>query len=216
MTPSSPLSAEPELHRPLDLESLIRGRRSVRTLLPDPVPAAVIRAAIESAGWAPSPHGRQPWRFAVIESSSVKGRLANELAGAWHEQLALDGQQEAVIALRLRKSQERITSAPAIVIACLHLAEMDQYPDPSRAEAERVMAIQSLGAAIQNLLLTVYAAGYDAGWMCAPLFAPHVVRDVLGLDEHLDPQALLPIGKAAADPTRRPRLPVDQLITRWE
>lgn len=188
----------------------------MRKLLPEPVPAAVIREAIEAAGWAPSPHGRQPWRFAVIESEVVKERLAAALAHAWQAQLALDGQQEAVTAIRLRKSQERITSAPAIVVASLYLAELDQYSDPERVEAERVMAIQSLGAAVQNLLLSIFAAGYDAGWMCAPLFAPNVVRDVLELDEALIPQALLPIGKAAAAPTRRPRLPVEQLITRWE
>ena len=33
------------------------------------------------------------------------------------------------------------------------------------------MAIQSLGAAVQNFLLQIHASGYDAGWMCAPLFA---------------------------------------------
>jgi coenzyme F420-0:L-glutamate ligase / coenzyme F420-1:gamma-L-glutamate ligase len=216
MTPSSPPSAEIDLTRPSDLDSLIRGRRSVRKLLPDPVPGAVIREAIGAAGWAPSPHGRQPWRFAVIESSLVKERLAVALADAWQSQLALDGQQDAVIALRLRKSQERITSAPVIVVACLYLADLDQYPDASRIEAERIMAIQSLGAAIQNLLLSVYSSGYDSGWMCAPLFAPEVVRRALGLDADLIPQALLPIGKAAAEPTRRPRLPIEKLITYWE
>ena len=76
MTPSSPLSAELDLTRPADLDSLIRGRRSVRKLLPDPVPPEVIRDAIEAAGWAPSPHGRQPWRFAVVESAEPQ-------TGAW-------------------------------------------------------------------------------------------------------------------------------------
>jgi coenzyme F420-0:L-glutamate ligase / coenzyme F420-1:gamma-L-glutamate ligase len=216
MTPSSPLSAEVDLTRPLDLESLIRGRRSVRKLLPDPVPANVIREAIMAAGWAPSPHGRQTWRFAVIDSAALKERLAAALAESWRTQLALDMQQEAVIALRLRKSQERITSAPALVVACLYLADLDQYPDRERADAERIMAIQSLGAAVQNFLLSIYASGYDAGWMCAPLFAPDVVREALGLKADLIPQAMLPVGKAAADPVRRPRLPVEDLITLWE
>ena len=216
MTPSSPPSAEVDLTRPHDLASLIRGRRSVRKLLPDPVPVSVIREAIEAAGWAPSPHGRQPWRFAVIESAQRKERLALALADAWQSQLALDKQQEAVIALRLRKSQERINSAPALVVASLYLADLDQYPDPGRTAAERIMAIQSLGAAVQNFLLSIYASGYDAGWMCAPLFAPDVVRDSLGLDADLIPQALLPIGRAAADPIRRARVPIDDLITQWE
>jgi F420 biosynthesis protein FbiB-like protein len=216
MTPSSPLSTEADLIRPTDLDALIRGRRSVRKLLPDPVPTKVIRDAIEAAGWAPSPHGRQPWRFAVVESYAVKQRLAGAMATAWQEQLALDGQDQAVIGIRLRKSQDRITSAPVIVVACLYLADLDVYPDPDRAEAERIMAIQSFGAAVQNFLLHVYASGYDAGWMCAPLFSPDVVRETLGLSSALIPHAMLPVGRAAADPVRRPRRPIDDLIATWE
>lgn len=216
MTQSSPLSADLRIERPGDLGSLIRGRRSVRKMRSDPVPAEVIESAIEAAGWAPSPHGRQPWRFVVVESDEARRRLAASLADSWRKQLTLDGQSDAVIEMRLGKSQERITDAPIVVAACLYLQDLDRYPDADRNEAERVMAIQSLGAAMQNFLLQIYAQGYDAGWMCAPLFAPETVRQALRLDEGLIPQALLPVGVAAADPTRRPRLPLAELITKWE
>jgi nitroreductase len=78
------------------------------------------------------------------------------------------------------------------------------------------MAIQSLGAAVQNLLLSVYAAGLDAGWMCAPLFCPELVRDELGLAATMIPQALVPVGYPAKDPLRRDRMPVEALIVQWE
>lgn len=77
------------------------------------------------------------------------------------------------------------------------------------------MAIQSLGAAVQNLLLSIYADGLDAGWMCAPLFCPDIVRAVCGIGNELEPHALIPVGHAARDPLRRPRLPVDDLIAGW-
>jgi nitroreductase len=92
---------------------------------------------------------------------------------------------------------------------------LDAYPDAGRLAAEGTMAVQSLGAAIQIFLLAFYAAGLDAGWMCAPLFCPEVVRDALGLDPALIPQALLPVGYAAKDPVRRPRLPLERLIVDW-
>jgi coenzyme F420-0:L-glutamate ligase/coenzyme F420-1:gamma-L-glutamate ligase len=78
------------------------------------------------------------------------------------------------------------------------------------------MAVQSLGAAVQNLLLSLYAAGIDGGWMCAPLFCPDVVQAALGLDATLDPHALIAVGYAASDPVRRPRLPLDELIVDWQ
>ena len=194
---------------------LIRGRSSVRKLGPDSVPHAVLERAIEAAGWAPSPHGRQPWRFAIVEQAAAKARLATMLAQSWHEQLALDGQHEAVIQTRLRKSQARVAEAPVILVACLYLEELDHYPDPDRQDAERIMAIQSLGAAVQNALLSIHADGYDAGWMCAPLFAPEVVQASLELSPGLIPHAMLPIGRRAVDPVRRPRLPVNELIVKW-
>jgi nitroreductase len=95
--------------------------------------------------------------------------------------------------------------APALVIVCLYTGDLERYPDPQRAAAERTMAVQSLGAAVQNMLLAAYANGVDAGWMCAPLFCPEVVVAALDLDPALTPHAMLTLGHAAADPRRRPR-----------
>lgn len=78
------------------------------------------------------------------------------------------------------------------------------------------MAVQSLGAAVQNLLLAAYDRGLDAGWMCAPLFCPDVVSDALGLAPGLSPQAIITVGYAAQDPQRRGRFPVSALIARYD
>jgi len=198
------------------LAATIRGRRSVRAFDPRPVPRPLVEAAIEAAGWAPSPHGRQPWRFAVVEAAARRASLAEAMAATWRTQLDLDGQDAATVERRLARSRERLTTAPLLIVPCLYLEDLDVYPDPARQDAERTMAIQSLGAAVQNLLLSLYASRLDAGWMCAPLFCPDVVRRELGLAETLDPQALIAVGYAAKDPVRRPRLPVAELIVGWE
>ncbi|MCC6314221.1 MAG: nitroreductase family protein [Thermomicrobiales bacterium] len=199
-----------------ELGAILRGRRSVRAFRPDPIPREIIAAAIEAAGWAPSPHGTQPWRFAVVESAARRMALADAMATPWQVQLDLDRQDPAVAARRLARSRERLTTAPVVVVVCLYLEDLDIYPDAARQEAERIMAIQSLGAATQNFLLEVYAAGLDAGWMCAPLFCPDIVRETLGLAPTLHPQAMLPVGYAAADPVRRPRRTTSELIVVWE
>jgi PPOX class probable F420-dependent enzyme len=205
-----------DLPRPTDLTGLVQGRRSVRAFSTRPVSPEVIRQAIATAGWAPSPHGRQPWRFAVVEWQERKVALADAMAATWEAQLNLDGQAAEIVQLRLAKSRERLLTAPVLIVPCLYLADLDVYPDADRQAAETTMAIQSLGAAIQNLLLALYAAGLDGGWMCAPLFCPDVVRDSLGLAPDLIPHALIPAGYAAKDPVRRDRLPLDRLIVSWE
>ena len=207
-------SRQPET-RSHQLESVLAGRRSVRAFAPGSIPRELIEAAIQAAGWAPSPHGRQPWRFAIVESLERRTALADAMAATWQDQLALDGQNAAVIALRLQKSRERMLDASLLIIPCLYLDDLDVYPDPERQEAERLMAIQSIGAAIQNALLSLYANGLDAGWMCAPLFCPDVVREALGLSLSLIPHAMLPVGYAAKEPVRRPRLAVNELVVDW-
>ncbi len=216
------LDAEPapsEWLRPgrgLDFLPLARGRRSVRAFTDRPVPRAALEELLEAAAWAPSPHGRQPWRFVVLTRAEAKARLAAAMGAEWRATLAQDGEPAEVVARRLANSHARIREAPALVLACLYLADLDHYPDEQRQRAEETMAIQSLGAAIQNLLLAAYAQGLDAGWMCAPLFSPDAVRAALDLDAALIPHALIPIGYAARDPKRRPRRPLNELIAHWD
>lgn len=199
-----------------DLATLMRSRRSVRQYQSRPVSREQIEQIIEAARWAPSPHGRQPWRFVVLTRQDRKQHLADAMGADWQKNLQMDGQSPEVVAIRQQKSEQRIISAPAIIIPCLYLEELDRYPDPQRQSDETTMAIQSMGAAIQNMLLMAYDLGLDSGWMCAPLFCPEVVCAALDLDSRLIPHALITVGYAAADPKRRPRLPLEDLIVRFE
>lgn len=191
----------------------IRGRRSVRRYLPKEVPETVVRRVLEAARWAPSPHGRQPWRFAIVASGETKERLAVAMGEEWRTNLEMDGQDPGVVRRRLEGSRRRLADAPVLVLLCLYTQDLDLYPDPARQESETTMAVQSLGAAAQNALLAAYDAGLDAGWMCAPLFAPEKVVEALELDPDLVPHALLTLGYAEGDPPkRRGRLPLDELV----
>lgn len=195
-----------------NIMDIIQGRRSVRRFRPDLVPRDEILALLEAAGWAPSPHGRQPWRFVILSDSATKQQLADAMGADWQHQLTLDSQDAQEVERRLAISRLRISSAPTLIVPCLYMAEMDHYPDAERRAAEEIMAIQSLGCAIQNMLLLAYARGLACGWMCAPLFCPNVVRQALKLDQALIPHALIPVGYAAAEPVRRPRKPVEELV----
>ncbi len=191
----------------------IRGRRSVRRYLPREVPDEAVERVLEAARWAPSPHGRQPWRFAVVRKDETKRRLADAMGGEWRLNLEMDGQDAEMVQRRLEGSRRRLMDAPVLVLICLYAEDLDAYPDPARQENETTMAVQSLGAAAQNALLAAYEEGLDAGWMCAPLFAPEKVVEALGLDRTLVPHALLTLGYADGDPPkRRGRMPRQDLV----
>ena len=210
-------------HRPItlpartgDLSALLQSRRSVRKYQARPVSRELIEQILEAARWAPSPHGRQPWRFVVLTRQEVKKQLADHMGDTWRQNLEMDGQDAEIVNIRMEKSRQRIQNAPVIIIPCLYLEDLDHYPDERRQADEKTMAIQSIGAAIQNMLLMAYDLGLDTGWMCAPLFCPEVVCEALDLDARLIPQALITVGYAAADPQRRERLPLESLIVRFD
>ena len=191
----------------------VRGRRSVRRYLDREVPEEAVERVLEAARWAPSPHGRQPWRFAVLRREESKTRLADAMGEEWRSNLEMDGQSAEVVKRRLEGSRLRLLEAPVVVLLCLYLEDLDVYPDAERQQSETMMAVQSLGAAAQNALLAAYSSGLDAGWMCAPLFCPEKVTEALGLNPRLIPHALLTIGYAEGDPPkRRSRKPLDELV----
>jgi len=192
---------------------VLLGRRSVRRYLDKEVPEEAVERVLEAARWAPSPHGRQPWSFVIVTRRETKERLADTMGEEWRTNLEMDGQSAEVVEKRLEGSQRRLLGAPMLVLLCLCLEDLDVYPDAERQHGETMMAVQSLGAAAQNMLLAAYSLGLDAGWMCAPLFCPDKVSAALGLDPKLTPHALLTLGYAHGDPPkRRSRKPLDELV----
>jgi len=177
----------------------IRARRSTRRYTDQPVDRALIETVLEVATHAPSAHNRLPWRFAVVTSPEAKVRLASALGERWRADRLADGDAPDAVEADIARSHARITAAPVVFLACLTMADMDGYSDTRRKSAERIMAVQSVAAAIQNLLLAAHAKGLGACWMCAPLFAPEAARAALDLPDDWEPQALVTLGYPAEE-----------------
>ena len=75
----------------------------------------------------------------------VGSGVAGAMAAEWERNLAMDGQDAATVAVRLTKSRERLLNAPALVLLCLYLEELDRYPDSVRQEAETTMVLRARG-----------------------------------------------------------------------
>jgi nitroreductase len=91
------------------------------------------------------------------------------------------------------------------------MIDMDEYPDERRQHNEYLMAVQSTAMAGQNLLLAAYAHGLGACWLCAPLFAPEVVRTALALADDWLPQGAITLGYPA-ETKEKSRHPLEKSI----
>ncbi|HLG69018.1 MAG TPA: nitroreductase family protein [Chloroflexota bacterium] len=199
----------------MDYESfreVVRQRRTVRAYRAEDIDQNAIERAIEDACWAPSPHHTQPWRFVVITSDGERRRLAEAMGERWQEDLSQDELSPRLIEGQLKGSRVRLSKARALVVVCMTQRDLDRYPDERRQMAERDMAVQSIGAAIQNLLLALHLNGLGACWMCAPLFCPEVVSQTLDLPKDWEPQALITIGRPVEMPPVPPRRPMEDLV----
>ena len=56
------------------------------------------------------------------------------------------------------------------------------------------MALLSLGAAVENLMLAAADAGLASCWVAAPIFCPEAARDALALPAEWLPHALVVVG----------------------
>jgi len=190
-----------------DFDRFIQGRRSIRRYQDRPLEKELLEKLLAAATWAPSAHNRQPWRFCVVTSNTVKQEISAHMAAYWRRDLGADGSEPAFIERRVAISHARLTGAAALVVASVCMEEMDVYPDERRNQAEWTMAVQSVALACQNLLLAVHYYHLGACWMCAPLFVPDLVRTVLTLPESWHPQALITLGYPAEEKTKE-RAPV--------
>jgi len=196
----------------LDIIGFLKERRSIREYLPKNVPDKVLYSVLEAARWAPSAHNAQPWRFVVIKDPVLKRKLAKAMASSWKRDMSKDMVPKEARENLARASVERFSSAPVVVVPCLTMAEMDHYPDKWRRRIEFIMAVQSVAAAIQNMLLAAHAMGLGACWFCAPLFCPRTVRKMLKLPPGLEPQALITIGYPISVPNPPPRKPLKEIM----
>lgn len=194
-----------------DFWSLIQGRRSIRRYKAQPIDREVLESLLQAATWAPSAHNRQPWRFCIVTQAETKLALSQRMGEEWQRDLGADGADPAVVERRVAISQVRMNSAGALVIAAVSMEEMDHYLDERRSQAEWTMAVQSVALACQNLLLAAHHYGLGACWMCAPLFVPALVREVLQLPDSWIAQAMITVGYPAEEKTKE-RVPLAERV----
>ncbi len=200
----------------MTLDAALAARRSVRQFSPRPVEPALVEEVIAAACLAPSPHHSHPWRFAIL-SADARARLTEAMGKRWRQDLERDGMEEARIRRLLARSRARLAAAPVLILAGVVGQAQRAWPDQRRQRAEELMFVQSVGAAVENLMLAAHARGLGSHWISAPLFCPEAVRLALDLPSDFQPQALVALGYPKEGLRLPPRPPLavrDHIIER--
>ena len=70
----------------MEVIEAIRGRRSIRSFKPDPVPKEALEELLDACRWAPNSSNTQPWEFAVLGGKAIeeaKDRLVERVKAEW-------------------------------------------------------------------------------------------------------------------------------------
>ena len=193
----------------MKLEEAVAARRSIRSFEDKPVPREAVLKAISLAVQAPAPHHSAPWRFALVEERGEKEAFSAAMGAAWRADLNTDGLPPEKIGGILERSHRLLTGTPLLIVACADMSKAHAYPDERRRRAEWSLFAHSVGAALQTLMLSLAADGIGSCWISAPVFCGAAVRSHLGIDERVEPQALVLAGYPAPDYEPRPRGEVD-------
>ena len=187
--------------------AFLRSRYSVRNFLPQSVPRETLERILETTTWSPSAHNQQPWRFVVMESVETRQRLGAALAKRLEQALISEGMDAEVALVRSERSRLRIAGAPLGILLCVDAEAVPYEENIERQACEYQMAVQGAALAGGTLLLAAHAEGIEGVWLCAPLFQPELVRQVLALPESWHPQGLLLMGAPDEPAQPRSRLP---------
>lgn len=137
-----------------EFRQAMSSRRTVRDFAPDPVPHAIIRAAIETASSAPSGAHLQPWRFVVVSDPALKRELrrgAEDEERAFYERRVSDEWRAALAPLGTDWRKPFLESAPYTIVV------FEVHKGPSSPRPYYVK--ESVGIAVGFLLACLHQAG---------------------------------------------------------
>lgn len=167
----------------MDVFEAIKGRRSIRSFKPTPIPEETIQKLIEAAQWAPSAGNAQPWEFIIVRKQEIKEKLVEAALG-----------------------QEFIQQAPVVIVVC---ADENRSAQAYGQRGKTLYCLQDTAAAIQNIHLAAYALGLGTCWIGA--FKEEEARQILQIPQGIRPIAIIPVGHPAEFPQPRKKRPINQI-----
>ena len=152
---------------------IIKKRRSIRRFLSKKIPFEILNQILEAGTLAPSPKNRQPWKFVVIQTTAEKEKFINDLKTGI-EKLIKKKPERSDIYMSI-ETIHILEQVPVIVLVCynnnLTLIHDDGVDWQMQAKDIEVVDIQSIGAAVQNMLLEATELGIGSLWCGDILYA---------------------------------------------
>jgi nitroreductase len=165
----------------MNLDDLIRSRRTYKAFDPAPVPRDTLEELFELARWAPNHHLTNPWRFRVVGPRAL----------------------EALKAAAGPEAAPKLDRAPTLVAASVVQAGEDPVAD------EEDLAAAACAAYI--VLLGAHARGLGGYWRTPAVLRTAEGRAACGVPDGEHVLGLLHLGRARGGKPPPERAPVETI-----
>lgn len=195
------------------LLELVKARRSIRKLKPDPIPGEFVDKIIEVARWAPSGANSQPWHFIVVKDKEKKQKITQYLTEYNTLMRRLETLREPKLSFKW--VAPGFFDAPVFIVVCGDTRLKEAYPlnKTVQPKGEEIF-ISSLANAFLYMTLAIATLGLGGEWVSAT-GTPYVeafTKNLLGIPKELRIYEMLAIGYPDTTPKPRPLRPKEEIV----
>jgi len=183
-------------------------RRSVRSYKPDSIPDEILSEFLEAFRWAPSGANSQPWEVVVTKNKATINAIADIFIEQYERQKLKDPDFPG-------NRKEYLKEVPVVVVVCGDPRLKDAYPKALGDRRRNAIYLFSVGAAIENLLLSAAEQGLGTVWITPEEEDEVKLKKLLSIPEALEVWACIPVGYPKATPGSRQRRPLDEFV-HWD
>jgi len=182
----------------VDTLDAIAARRSIRKFRSDPISDGALEAILTAAIQSPSGKNRQPWRFVVVKEDK-RGEMVRVMREGMAKARA-EGRD-----LGSSEGTARVMEQAPVTVFVFNAEGMHPgQPHSTEQMFWGVVNVQSIGAAIQNMLLAAQDLGLGSLWICDVFYAYEELCTWLG--EECQMVAAVSLGHPDESPDARPRM----------
>lgn len=186
-------------------------RRSIRKYTSANIDKSIIDEMIYSATLAPSAKNRQPWQF-IVYQGAAKDKLVDVMRnGVKSEKLNPCLMPKWNFAIPDAENTVCIMEMAPCLIAVLNTNQ--KTPFDNIESEDRIVEIcdsLSIGAAIENMILTATDHGLGTLWIANTCFAYNDLISYIGTEHQLT--GIIAVGYADEHPDKRPRKDIDKIV----
>lgn len=206
----------------MNILEAIEGRRSIRRFKTDPIPREDIEKMVYAASMAPSGGNMQPWHFLAINNSHCRDEIAHIIHDegvAFFRNFFKHTPRKYILPSLV------FSKAPLLFVVLIKSLSLERDPcfcafqekynirDRDIDRYGGFVDVQSVAAAIQNLLLTAYDLGYGSCWLRVPYYSKNHLEEFLDVKKPWEILALIPVGLPDHNPSLPLRRPVEKVLT---